>query len=191
MLDQELIERCLSKVPGAWESFVDRYARLIFWSIERTLGRCQFGCTQQDLEDLFQQVFLLLWEKKLKEARGIQKLSSWLVIVTHRFILDYVKAQRRLKRRVVVEEADLEGLVSPVGNPGRAAEAKELGFILRELLNGLSPKEKAVIRLNLLEEKTHSEIAELLKLPIGTVSNLIKRVKEKWAEVLRKKGITP
>ena len=189
MLDQELVERCLSKVPGAWEAFVDRFGRLIFWSIERALGRCQFPYNQQDLEDLFQQVFLLLWEKKLRDAKGIQKLSTWLVIVTHRIVLDYVKAQRSIKRRVVAEQIDVEQLVSSVEDPSRSVERKEAGEILDELLNGFSAKEQAVLRLNLVEEKTHSEIAELLKLPIGSVSSLIKRVKEKWAQALREKGI--
>ena len=191
MLDQELVERCLAKVPGAWDTFVDRYGRLVFWAIERALGRCQSIYTQQDLEDHFQQVFLLLWEKKLKEARGIQKLSSWLVIVTHRAVLDDVKAQRRLKRGGVVEEIELEQLVSSIGNPGREAELKELRAVLEGLMNGFSVKEQAVVRLGLLEEKTHSEIAELLKLPIGTVSSLMKRVKEKWVEALKGKGIHP
>lgn len=191
MLDQELVERCLSKVPGAWELLVDQYARLIYWSIERTLGRCQFPYTRQDLEDLFQQVFLFLWEKKLKEARGIQKLSSWLVIVTHRVVLDYVKAKGRLRRRFVAGEVNLENLVSPKGNPGSSISARELEGVLEELLGGLQPKEQAVIRLSLLEEKTHSEIAELLKLPIGTVSSLVKRIKDHWAGALRKKGICP
>ena len=189
MFDQELIERCLSQAPGAWETLVDRYARLVFWAIERALGRCRSAYTQQDLEDLFQQVFLLLWEKKLKEAKGIQRLSSWLVIVTHRTVLDYVKADRRFKRRAVVEAVDLDQLVSPIGNPGREMEIGELRSMLEGLMNGLSAKEQLVVRLRFLEEKTHSEIAELLKLPIGTVSSLVKRVKEKWVEALKEKGI--
>jgi len=191
VLDQELVERCLSKAPGAWEAFVDRFGRLIFWSIGRSLGQCQFSYTQQDLEDLFQQVFLLLWEKKLKEAKGIQKLSGWLVIVTHRVVLDYVTGQRRMKRRFVTEGANLEQLVPSHVNPGKTVETVELRLILDDLLRGLPVKEQVVIYLSLLEEKTHSEIAELLKLPVGTVSSLVKRIKDQWARVLRKKGIYP
>ena len=189
MLDQELVEHCLSKAPGAWDLFVERYARLIYWAIERALSRSQFTYTQEDLEDLFQQVFLLLWEKKLEDARGVRKLSTWLVIVIHRAVLDYVKAQRRIKRRLVAEQIDVEQLVSSAEDPSRSVERKEAGAMLDQLLNGLSAKEQAVLRLNLVEERTHSEIAELLKLPIGSVSSLIKRVKEKWAQVLREKGI--
>ena len=191
LFDQELVERCLAKAPGAWEALVDRYAHLIYWAIERALGRSQFVYTQQDLEDLFQQVFLLLWEKKLKEAQGLQKLSSWLVIVTHRFVLDYVKAHRRLKRGGALEEMDPELLVSSIGDPGREAEIGELRSILEELMGALTAKERRLVRLSFLEEKTHSEIAELLKLPIGTISSFTKRLMDKWVEALQRKGIDP
>ena len=81
----------------------------------------------------------------------------------------------------------LETFLSGRGeDPGEKLERLSLKEILDQVLGRLSKKESLVLRLNIVEGRTHSEIAELLKLPAGTVSSLIKRAKHKAAISLKR-----
>ena len=193
---QELVQLCLKKDPSAWEEFVKRYAQLIFWAIERSFRRCRFSFRQEDLEDTFQQVFSHLWEKGLRGAAGIEKLEGWLVVVSYRIAVDTVRREKRRDRLVSLEERvgkegnerRIEDLLPHGGkNPREKLEGKLLEEAVEEALSSLAEKEALILRLNLVEEKTHSEISELLKIPIGTISSLVKRTKEKAAHLFKKR----
>ena len=192
-----LVRLCLKKDPSAWEEFVRRYAQLIYWAIERTFRRCHFAFRREDLEDTFQQVFSHLWEKGLKRAEGFEKIDGWLVIVSYRVAVDVVRREKRRERLVSMEERigesgggekRIEDLLPHQGkNPREKLEGKLLEEAVNEILNSLSEKEALILRLNLIEEKTHSEISELLKIPIGTISSLVKRTKEEAAIRFKKR----
>jgi len=103
-----------------------------------------------------------------------------------------------VKRRAVSLEARMGGggeeerslgklLPSAAKNPREQAEEKLFEKSLQEILGSLTEKESCVLRLNLIEEKTHAEISELLKMPIGTISSLIQRTKEKVALALKER----
>jgi len=194
---RELVRLCLRKDPLAWEAFVKRYANLVFWAVERSFTRCRFPFRHEDLEDTFQQVFSHLWERGLKGARGVERLEGWLAIVSYRIALDVVRRERKRGKTVSFEERVTQGegaerrmgefLSDRRKNPREVLEGKFREDAVKEILDTLSEKESSVLRLNLLEEKTHSEISELLKIPIGTVSSLIKRTKEELALLLKKR----
>lgn len=193
---QDLVRLCLKKDSQAWEEFVRRYANLIHWALKRSFERCRFPFRPEDLEDTFQQVFSHLWEKGLKGAVGVEKLEGWLTIVTYRIALDVARREKRRHRTVSFQErvSDGEGSEHLIGEllpdksegPREKVDRKLLGEAVKDVLNTLSEKESSILRLNLIEEKTHSEISELLKIPIGTISSLVKRTKEKVALLLKK-----
>ncbi|MBI4437273.1 MAG: sigma-70 family RNA polymerase sigma factor [Candidatus Omnitrophica bacterium] len=191
---QELVRLCLKKDSLAWEEFVRRFSNLIYWAIERSFTRCKFPFHPEDLEDAFQQVFSYLWEKGLKDAEGVDRLEGWLVMVSYRIAIDTVRKEGASARRSI----SLEGRMGTEGeksladllpgkekNPREHAEEKLFEESLQEILGRLTEKESCVLRLNLIEEKTHAEISELLKIPIGTISSLIQRTKEKVAKALK------
>lgn len=194
---QELVRLCLRKDPGAWEEFLGRFSRLVSWAIERSFNRCRFPFQKEDLEDVFQQVFLHLWEGALSGVQGNDRLEGWLAIVSYRVTIDYVRREKRkgqetfsLEGRLGEEKKDaaFEGLLPTKGeDPRHHLEEKVFQKTLSDIFETLTEKESCVLRLNLLEEKTHSEISELLKLPIGTVSSIIQRTKEKVRSALKKR----
>ena len=195
---QELLRLCLEKDPLAWEEFVSRFSHLVYWAIERSFTRCHFSFHPEDLEDAFQQLFSYLWEKGLREAKGIERLEGWLTIVSTRTAIDYVRKESKVKRGALSLEARMGGggeeekslgelLPSAVKNPREQTEEKLFEKSLQEILGTLTEKESCVLRLNLLEEKTHAEISELLKIPIGTISSLIQRTKEKVSLALKER----
>ncbi|MFH1858171.1 MAG: sigma-70 family RNA polymerase sigma factor [Candidatus Omnitrophota bacterium] len=194
---QRLVRLCLQKDPSAWEAFVERYSRLVYWAVERSFARHQFSHSQEDSEDVFQQVFSHLWEKGLRKARNIERLDGWLAVVSYRIAVDYMRREGKLRQKLISLEESLDAAQSgltleaflPVAEKGvrELLDEKSLQAALTEILDALSEKESCILRLHLMEEKTHAEISELLKLPIGTVSSVIQRAKAKMGMLLRKR----
>ena len=59
---------------------------------------------------------------------------------------------------------------------------------VQELLGGLSPDQLIVIRMAFFEDKTHTAIAEELKLPLGTVKSRIRLALGRLREALEKEN---
>jgi RNA polymerase sigma-70 factor (ECF subfamily) len=184
--NSSLVARCINRDHLAWNKFVERFSPLIFWAIKAGLARFGFSYTRQDTEDIFQNVFVLLWEKeKLQQIRSRESITSWLAIVAANCACNFFrkKGERPLKDELLPER-----LASPDGgqttgiaqvNPGN------IDAILKHAFNYLSSREVIILKLNYLHNKTHQEIASLLNMPVNSVSSIIKRTREKLKEKLK------
>jgi RNA polymerase sigma factor (sigma-70 family) len=99
--DLELIRRCAHEGDAqAWETFVKTYS-LVIWSSAQKTFRTHFSpCLQEDVEDIFNSVFLALIENdfnKLRQYRGENSCSlrTWLAVVTARMTIDYMRRDGR------------------------------------------------------------------------------------------------
>lgn len=201
--DQELIESCIKKNKRAWDIFVERYSKLVLWVIRDRLTRFRYNFDDDDVEDIHQEVFISLWSSnKLAQIKDRRKVAGWIAMVAANAAIDYF---RRMKRQMppnaisifeeAISNAEGEGktleelLPAKIGNPNREFHLNELRTILDATLESLAPKEKMVIKLNLLHGMKHHEIAEALKLPINTISTIIARTKGELKEKLKRKGI--
>jgi len=70
--DAELVEACRRGVETAWNALVERYQRLII-----TIPR-RAGLSEEQAADVFQEVFLTLFEK-LNEIEQPERIRSWMV----------------------------------------------------------------------------------------------------------------
>lgn len=175
--DQSLVLRCINGDRLAWNGFVERFSRLVLWAIREKLKYTNFHYAQQDVEDIFQNVFCLLWEKgKLQQIRNREKVSGWLAMVAANCALNYFRNKK--------EEVGREELLLEKAQSGDCTVADTFD----EVCNLLSPRERIILKLNYLYDKTHQEIGQILKMPTNTVSSLIKRTKERLKEKLEKEG---
>lgn len=201
--DQELIENCIKKDKRAWDIFVERYSKLILWAIRERLTRFRYNFDNEDVKDIHQEIFVSLWSSnKLAQIRDKGKIAGWITMVAGNAAIDYFK---RIKRQMppnaisifeeVISSAEGEGktleelLPAQTGNPSRELHLNELREVLQTVIDSLEPKQKMVVKLNLLHEMKHREIAEAMNLPLNTVSTIIARMKEELKEKLRRKGI--
>jgi RNA polymerase sigma factor (sigma-70 family) len=85
--DADLVAKCVEGKEAAWEELLRRHGRLIFSTARR------MGLSAMDAEDIFQNVCILLLENlhTLKEGT---RLTGWLLIVTRRETLRWLKRQR-------------------------------------------------------------------------------------------------
>ena len=184
--DQTLVARCINGERLAWDEFVERFSQLIFWAIHRRLKRTNYRYSRQDVEDIFQDVFVLLWEKeKLRQVRMRDSICAWLGMVAANCALNHFRNKRK---ELVKENLALEKTESGDSSAVETVELNRLHEILEKAFDCLCARDRIILKLNYLYDKTHQEIGELLKIPANTVSSVIKRNKERLKEELRKLG---
>ncbi len=178
--------------------FVKRFQGVATTAIKMRLRR--WGCPFQleDVKDIVQNVFLDIWERnKLEQVRDRDKIEGWLAIVSQNAAIDYIRHNSSFTNRLHTTIANPEGgeavdlvdlIPSDAADPLEETSAAELKLVLDELINALPAREHLVITLNFLHEKTQREIAELLRIPVNTVSTIISRTKAKLKQELEKKG---
>jgi RNA polymerase sigma-70 factor, ECF subfamily len=185
MNEAELIKRCLKKDKKAWALFLDKYSNLVYWAIRRRLSASSFLYNENDIDDIFQEVFLsILSGRKLAQIKDVNRLSGWLAMLASNKAFD-IMLQKVRSREVLNFQ---ESFFPEVGGDNASLPA-DTAVLVKEAIDGLSDRERVVISLNLLEEKTHKEIAFILGIPVNTVSTVISRTKQKLAKILDKMGI--
>ncbi len=195
--DSSLIERCVKRDPLAWARFVDKYSTLISISIENRLRKYFLDYSRTDLDDIRQNVLASIWKgNKLFYVKNRKDISCWIAVVSGNIALDYMR-QRAAKDRPaaisIYEEAGeniLKEMIEAIPHKGPApddeAVRNELSSVVNEEIARLQKRERLIVKLNLLHQKTHEEIAKITRFPVGTVSSSIKRSKDRLRERLKK-----
>ena len=181
----KLIELCIKREENAWTEFIRRFSGLVYYSARERLARNGFRFNEQDIQDITQNVFVEMWEKsRLSEVRDRHKIKAWLSIMSQTRALNYM---RKKKERLLAEDElfRIENIVSDNGEANRLELAEELETAIKPF----EPREKIILKLNIIHGKTHKEIAEFMKIPINTVSTIISRKKEHLRKLLRGEGV--
>ena len=117
-----------------------------------------------DAEDIVQNVFLALLREK-KDFAGEDHIRHWLI----RVAVNEGKKWHRSPWRRHVSYEDLSGALPTA--PGRDRE-------ILEAVMALPPKYRLPIYLHYYEEYSTQEVAEILKIPKGTVCTNLRRGRE-------------
>lgn len=128
-------------------------------------------------EDVLQEAFLSVWRGAGGYRGALSPPMAWLGLIVRSRALDALR-KRTSDRADLMNELDddmaqvLEG-DSP--NPMDTADASEQAFALHHCLGRLENKQREVVSLAYLRDMSHGELAEQLKLPLGTVKTWIRR----------------
>ncbi len=200
--DRELIEGCLAQHKKAWDLFVARFSNLIYWSVQRTLEKSAFASRKDLADDIFQEIFRRILEhRELEKLLEVRNLRQFLIVMATHATLDKIKSFRRQESREVSLEKEffLKDSEEPIiladtlsdGSPDPSAQviSGERDLVISEILERLSPKERTCVEWHYVDGKAHQDIAAILGLPVGTVSSIIQRTKEKLQTSFQRKGL--
>ena len=129
------------------------------------------GLAEQRAEDLAQETMLTVWRKANQYNPEGAQAAAWIFTIARNLRIDQIRRQHR-------EVQGAEGLVedaideSPLADATMAASQDR--DRLRDALDELSREQMTVVRLSFFEDRPHSEIAEVLKIPIGTVKSRLR-----------------
>ncbi len=185
MSELELIKQCLQKNKKAWDIFVQKYSKVIYWAIKKRLNASGFKSDQDDINGIFQEVFLSILEGgKLRQLKDAKTIPGWLAMIASNKAVDFMRRAIRDDRRLVPDMPVLND-----DNFKQELHQRDLIDLIGSSINSLSDKARIVISFNLLQGRTHKEIANIMNMPVNTVSTIIARAKEKLKQDLEEKGI--
>lgn len=146
----------------AFEVVFDRHGGVAFSLAYRMCGRPAMA------EDIVQEAFLSLWRTGARYDRARGSVRSWILSTVHNRAVDALRRGLIREARNVGDHQAAERIVAPEHTEAevdRRAEAQRV----RGALGELPPEQRQVIELAYFGGFTHTQIAEMLDAPIGTV----------------------
>jgi RNA polymerase sigma-70 factor (ECF subfamily) len=147
----------------------------------------KFLPTRQDIEDIVQEIFVNAY-RNIRSFDITQKFSSWLYRIAHNAFIDALKKLTRYPFLLVDFDTFLSYAITDE-SVDKERDQKEMRLMLDAGLAELSPKYREVLILNYLEELSYKEIADVLRVPMGTVSARVSRGKKELKQVYEKMNI--
>lgn len=175
-LDRDLLQRCLQRQPGAWESLVDRFIGLVIHVINHSAAAKSIRLSADDRDDLCSDVFLRIVHDDfavLRRFRGQSSLATYLTVVARRVVVRRLLASKmpaRLSDAIPAE--NLAGDEEPVQ---RVDDREEI----ERMLERLDQQEAEVVRMYHLEGRSYQEISSAVGMPENTVGPLLSRARHK------------
>jgi len=126
-----------------------------------------------DARDAAQETFLKVF-RALPRYRHESAFSTWLHRIAVNAAFDLVR------RRPQIPPVSLDDVALPAssGNPEPEAERSELQRRVHQALGRLAPDHRVIIVLRDLQGLAYEEIAEVLRIPVGTVRSRLSRARD-------------
>jgi len=178
--DQALIDACRAGKTEAYGLLVRRYQDRLYPTVLRLTG-----CAEDAL-DLIQETFLKGYEK-LGRFHGDSSFYTWI----YRIAVNLALSGRRRKRpwASLSEGRNGETTEPPAdpddSDPTLPLERRERERLVQEALNDLAPDHRAVVVMKEYDGLRYEEIAEVLRVPVGTVRSRLHRARCELRDRLR------
>lgn len=123
-------------------------------------------------DEVLQDVFVRVWQRAGSYNAGKARVTTWLTTIARNRALDVIRG----RRGDVVTGLDLS-LFEDERSPGPAQDAQRTGSAraLTLCLEELEESQRRSVLMAFYEGMTHSELAEALKKPLGTVKSWVRR----------------
>src|ERR671933_94888 len=162
LADEEPMQLVQEGDPRAFELVYDRHGGAAFSLAYRMVGN------RIAAEDITQEAFLSMWRSRVRYQRERGSVRAWVLGIVHHRAID------ALRRHVVHERrrASAEGIEERHEAPERTdleAARREEARTVRAAIDELPDQQGRVIELAYFGGFTHTQIAEMLEMPIGTV----------------------
>ncbi|RKY75187.1 RNA polymerase subunit sigma-24 [candidate division KSB1 bacterium] len=185
--DKFLIQLALAGNQKAYGELIRRYEGMIFNFIYRMIG------DRAETEDIVQETFIKAF-KALDSFDEKYAFSTWLYKIATNHCIDVLRKRKlstfSLDSSIQTEKGNLHRQYSDDSfSPEKALIYREHTTLILQAIESLPPKYKQVINLRHREEKSYEEIAQILKIPIGTVKARIFRAREILKQKLKNYGI--
>ena len=166
-----LLDRVARQEPDALKGLYDRCSSKLYGLALRVVGQREWA------EDVLQEAFLTIWRNAGDYRASLSPPMAWLGLIVRSRGLDFLR--RRVSDRThVTQELDdtlADTLAGDTPNPMDTAQASEQAWALHQCLTQLDNRQREVVSLAYIRDLSHSELADQLRLPLGTVKTWIRR----------------
>ena len=121
-------------------------------------------------EELAQEAMLSLWRKAALFDPAKASAGTWIFAIARNLRVDAIRRERR--PALDPDDPELSPVPEPLAEDGLMTQEKEAR--LRAALVQLPVEQAEIVTLSFFADKPHSQIAEELKLPLGTVKSRLR-----------------
>lgn len=141
------------------------------------------GADSETAQEVAQEALIMVWRKAASFDRGRASAATWIYAIARNKRIDLL---RRSTRPTIETEDWLTVFGSDDEDADKSVLAGQTYTRVQEVLGNLSADQLTVIKKAFFEDKTHTVIAEELKLPLGTVKSRIRLALGRLREALEK-----
>lgn len=186
--DIVLIEMIAGARSEALAALYDRYGRLVFTIACRVVG------DPETAEEITQDVFVRVWEGASTYRPDMAKVSSWLISITRHRSIDELRrrgARPEKGSMALLEDLGIEGAegMPSLNGPEDAVENTLQNRSIRQAIASLPPEQRNVLNLAFFMGLSHSQIAETMGEPLGTIKSRIRLAMHRLREAIIERGV--
>jgi RNA polymerase sigma-70 factor (ECF subfamily) len=162
LADEELMQLVRQGDPRAFETVYDRHGGAAFSLAYRMVGNRAVA------EDVSQEAFVSIWRSRLRYQPERGSVRTWVLGIVHHRAIDALRRNAVHDRRRASAEGIEERFEAPQQTDVEVARREEAKTV-RAAIGELPEEQVRVIELAYFGGFSHSEIADQLEMPIGTV----------------------
>jgi RNA polymerase sigma-70 factor (ECF subfamily) len=172
LADEDLMQLVREGDSAAFEVVYERHCTAAFSLAYRMMGRRGVA------EDVVQEAFLSLWRSGARYDRTRGSVRTWVLGIVHHRAIDALRRSLVHDKRRASDEGIEERFEAADRTDVQAARRQEASEV-RSALDTLPDEQCKAIELAYFGGFSHSEIAAMLEMPIGTVKGRIRLGLEK------------
>jgi len=175
-LDAVLVERLHENEVAAFDTLYWKYHEVVYRNILKLVKETVVA------EDILQEVFIKLWEKR-QEIKASQSVAGWLFVISFNLSVNYSRKKLR-------EQTFHQKLLSLDPGEETGVDRKALQevqyHLLEQAIAELSPQRRRIVTLCKLEGKTYEEVANELNISRNTVKEHLSAAMVKLNDYIQK-----
>lgn len=180
--EADLVAGIRQRDPGIFEEFVRRYQQRVYFTALRMMGN------RDDALDAAQEVFLKIWRFAGKTPVSLV-LERWVYRITINTCIDRLRSRCREDKHTTHDNLILLNLATMNASPQEMARRVEQMERVKEALEELTERQRAIFVLRHFQNLKLQEIAYILEAPLGTVKATLHQTLIKLRGVLGVQGV--
>lgn len=175
-LDAVLVERLHENEVAAFDTLYWKYHEVVYRNILKLVKETAVA------EDILQEVFIKLWEKR-QEIRASQSVAGWLFVISFNLSVNY--SRKKLREQTFHQKLLALAPGEESGTDRKALQEVQY-HLLEQAIAELSPQRRRIVTLCKLEGKTYEEVANELNISRNTVKEHLSAAMVKLNDYIQK-----
>ena len=183
-IDYKLVQMAVKGDQKAYAELMQRYKDSIYFMLLKMVNN------RDDADDLTIEAFGKAF-KNLHQYTPDFAFSTWLFKIATNNCIDFIRRKRKFTFSIDKNMENDSGqemqfeIKSPMLDPEEKMIKKQKAILMRDVVEKLKPRYKRLVELRYFQERSYEEIADELKLPLGTVKAQLFRAREFLYQILK------
>jgi RNA polymerase sigma-70 factor (ECF subfamily) len=183
-VDYKLVQLAVKGDQKSYAELMARYKDSIYFMLLKMVNN------RDDADDLTIEAFGKAF-KNLHQYTPDFAFSTWLFKIATNNCIDFIRRKRKFTFSIDKSMESDSGhemqfeIKSPMLDPEEKMIKKQKAILMRDVVEKLKPRYKRLVELRYFQERSYEEIAEELKLPLGTVKAQLFRAREFLYQILK------